>query len=701
MKRIPALVVLLSALPALATATIRVGLDTQAMEYIVSLEGGGEVRSLQGKVLLKLKDGEKLRIWWDGRGEADPTDEFRVQVGAPLTEAGAETLMQRLRTLGEAPERVHVPDGNSWRVLTGHFASAREAEPILEKLGALGYEELWVATERLKAAPHRGRALYAVTERYERLALPNAGVELRANGELTTLAGKGRYRGRMTLFPNAQGRLTVVNSLDLETYLRGVVPREMGAWEFPAIEALKAQAVAARTYAYKNRNKRAKDGFDLLDTVADQVYGGRDGEQALTDRAIRETTGLIATYGGQPIQALFMANGGGATVDNTFVFGDGHPYLKGVSSYAAVPETLGFTGICASQPDSPITWELLRLAAAGLIPAEWLEADQLSQPLRAADLRPVLEGLTRRLGMARPEPPTETGAQLCLWLARGLGFQDLVEGMERPQDYNYMLGEVALRAQDRALASFLTRRGLVAPALWRNPQPTLAQTLQVLGRLWQELEAPDWLEGTLLRDGQVRVKNAGPGPLPLAPRLLLAEEAPGGSLRLVTASRIQVGDRVKWTPVPGGSPVLVRRLDPDGASLDRYNPTAHWKVELKEADLLGRLRERAGIASLSAIELSHNDQGRVLTMTVRDGKRKAHLFTGMRIRNLLGLKDNVFRMVAVGRGSERRWIIYGRGWGHGVGMDQTGAYGMALEGASFEGILKHYYHGIQLTPISD
>jgi stage II sporulation protein D len=272
--------------------------------------------------------------------------------------------------------------------------------------------------------------------------------------------------------------------------------------------------------------------------------------------------------------------------------------------------------------------------------------------------------------------------------------------MERPQDATYLLGDAQPRPQDRPLAAFLTRRGLVSPAAWRA-NPTLAQALQVLGRLWQELEPAEILEGTLLRDGQVRVKNGGPGPLPLAAPLLLAEEAPGGSLRLVLEAAIQVGDKVKWLPAPGGSPLLVRRLDPDGASLDRYNPTAHWKVELKEADLLDKLRARAGIKTLAAIELTHNEEGRVLEMAVRDGRNRVHRFSGMRIRNLLGLKDNVFRMLALGRGPERRWIVYGRGWGHGVGMDQTGAYGLALEGAGFETILKHYYQGIQITPMGD
>lgn len=706
MNRAPALAFLVAPLlagfPAAASSPpVRIGLDTQALEWVVSLEGGGEVRTLEGQPILKLQDGEKLRIWWDSKGEADPTDEFRVQVGSAVNEKTADALIRRLRTLGEAAERVPVPDGGSWRVLTGHFETAAAAEPILEKLGVQGYAELWVATERRKGVPHVGRALYAITQRYERRALPTAGVELRPAGGLTILAGKGRYRGKMVVFPNAQGRLSVVNTLDLETYLRGVVPKEMGAWEFPAIEALKAQAVAARTYAYANRGKRAKDGFDLLDTVSDQVYGGRDGEQALTDRAVLETAGLIATYGGRPIQALFMANAGGATVDNSFVFGDGHPYLQGVSSYSAAPTTLAFQGTVATGDAPWVSWELLRLAAAGWVaPSAW-ESTRMTQPARSAELRPALEGVCLQLGRPRPATPTQTGTHLYLWMAGALGFQNVVAGMERPQDATYLLGNVALAPADRLLAAFLTRRGLVAPAAWSGPGPTLAQALQVLGRLWQELEPAEFQEGTLLRDGQVRVKNGGPGPLPLAPGLLLAEEAPGGSLRLVSQSAIQVGDRVKWLPLPGGSPLLVRRLDPDGASLDRYNPTAHWKVDLKEADLLDRLQTRAGFHSLNAIELIHNDQGRVLEMTVRDGRNRPHIFKGMRIRNLLGLKDNVFRYVTVGQGSERRWIFYGRGWGHGVGMDQTGAYGLALEGVAFDGILKHYYQGIQLTAITD
>lgn len=691
---------LFSAMQLLAGAPVRIGLGTQVAEWIVSMEGGGDVRSRAGQPVMKLKNGEKLRIWWDSKGEADPTDEYRVQVGRPLAQKDADGLIAKLRRLGEQPERVKVPDGDTWRVLTGHFAKAEDAEPLVRKLGADGYDELWISTESRPGKPRNGKALYAVTERYERRPLPSDGVRLDPAGETVTVVGKGRYRGVVEVYPNAQGRLTVMNTVELETYLRGVVPREMGAWEYPSLEALKAQAVAARTYVVANRGKREKEGFDLLDTVADQVYGGRDAEHPLTDRAVEETRGLVATYGGKPIQALFMADSGGSTVDNQYVFGGGFPYLKAASNYLASPRTLAFKGSVAPRGDQAwLTWELLRLASADLIPAAMLDGDRLARPLGATDLQPAVQELARRLNLPAPRTPLEQGARLYLWMARSLGLDQVIEGMERPQDSAYFLGATDLRPEERLLAGFLARRGLLAPGAWKGQPPTLGQGLQVLGRLWQELEPMELADGTLLGDGQVRVKNGGPGPLLLADSILLAEEAPGPALRLVGESAVQVGDRVKWLPREGGSRLLVRRMDPDGSAVDRYNPTSHWKVEVKEADLLDKLKQKAGIEGLSGIDLVHNENGRVLEMSVRDGAGRAHKFTGMRIRNLLGFKDNVFRFVQVGEKPSRRWIFFGRGWGHGVGMDQTGAYGYALEGWTFDRILKHYYNGIELTQV--
>jgi stage II sporulation protein D len=684
------------ALPLQAQRPFRVGLDTQALEWQVSLDGGGEVLSRKGSVLLHLAAGEKLRIWWDSRGEADATEEYRVQVGPAVALPVAVTLIQRLRELGEQPEHARVADGDTWRVLSGRFAIAAEAEALLAKLQASGYEELWVASEKKPGKPRKGRALYAVNERYDRRALPNEGVAFRAKGGLTAVHGKGRYRGRIEIFPNGQGRLTVVNELDLETYLRGVVPKEMGAWEYPALEALKAQAVAARTYAVANRGKRAGEGFDLLDTVADQVYGGKDGEQALTDRAVAETEGLVATFNGQPIQALFQATAGGATVDNRYVFGGDQGYLKGVSSYIARPTVRTFQGrVAPSGEQGWLSWDLLKLVAAGAVPDAWLEAEVLARPARASELRFALDTILSRIGRPLPAPPSNEGPSLFLWMARAFGFQEVALGQERLQDAAYFLGGAVPPEVEAPLASFLVRRALVPPDALQSA-PSLRRVLVSLARMWQELETREFSEGTLLADGLVRPKGKGPEPLLLASELLVVEESPGGHLRIVASTGAQVGDRVKWL-ADGPSQVLVRRLDPDGASMDRYNPTAHWKVELKESELVDRLKMRAGIQAVTGLDLEHNDEGRVLKMTVRDQRNRAHVFTGMRIRLALGLKDNVFRFLQVGKGAQRRWIFYGRGWGHGVGMDQTAAYGFALEGWTFDRILKHYYTGIELT----
>ncbi|MDE2847111.1 MAG: hypothetical protein OXO51_10420, partial [Gemmatimonadota bacterium] len=119
--------------------------------------------------------------------------------------------------------------------------------------------------------------------------------------QVNPLAREGRirtadreYRGSMEVVSNKNGKLTVVNIIDVENYLRGVVPPEIGKLKEDRIEALKAQAIAARTYTVANLGRRKAMGFDLYGTVADQVYHGYSAEWPLADRAITETRGMIA-----------------------------------------------------------------------------------------------------------------------------------------------------------------------------------------------------------------------------------------------------------------------------------------------------------------------------------------------------------------------------------------------------------------------
>jgi stage II sporulation protein D len=148
--------------------------------------------------------------------------------------------------------------------------------------------------------------------------------------------GPRLYRGVAEVrIATGGGAIAGINELPLEEYLWGVVPRELGPIAFPELEALKAQAVAARTYAIANFTKRQSDGYNLLPTTADQVYGGYQDEHALSTQAVDETEGVVATADGvRPIEALYFSTSGGFTANNEDVF-NANPvaYLRGIPDH--------------------------------------------------------------------------------------------------------------------------------------------------------------------------------------------------------------------------------------------------------------------------------------------------------------------------------------------------------------------------------
>lgn len=138
------------------------------------------------------------------------------------------------------------------------------------------------------------------------------------------------YRGRVLVVRDRSG-LTVINQVPMEAYLLGVVPAEMGRRDPSETEALAAQAIISRTFAIRNLGKRATEGFDLYNTVVDQVYGGASSENELTTRAIQRTSGMILTYQGAPIDAFFFSTCGGRTAEGTEVFAAAdRPYLRSI-----------------------------------------------------------------------------------------------------------------------------------------------------------------------------------------------------------------------------------------------------------------------------------------------------------------------------------------------------------------------------------
>lgn len=138
------------------------------------------------------------------------------------------------------------------------------------------------------------------------------------------------YRGNLEI-KKIGGRVWVINVLNIEDYLKGVVPCEIGKISPNLIEAAKAQAVAARTYAYAHYNQYQELGFDLHSTIQDQVYAGINVEDELINSAIKETKGAILVYQNRPVEAKYHSTCGGKTADFTDAWpGIGPPYLKSV-----------------------------------------------------------------------------------------------------------------------------------------------------------------------------------------------------------------------------------------------------------------------------------------------------------------------------------------------------------------------------------
>ncbi|OWV14634.1 SpoIID/LytB domain-containing protein [Fibrobacter sp. UWB5] len=141
--------------------------------------------------------------------------------------------------------------------------------------------------------------------------------------------GKACYPGSI-MFRNTNGKLDAINSVDVEDYLRGVIPYEIGKLDSSRIEALKAQAVAARTYAYKHFNSRESVGFDVYADTKDQVYKGLESATPLTDAAVKATAGVVMTYGGEFIIAYYHSTCGGVTETLATWNRADLPYLKSV-----------------------------------------------------------------------------------------------------------------------------------------------------------------------------------------------------------------------------------------------------------------------------------------------------------------------------------------------------------------------------------
>jgi stage II sporulation protein D len=203
------------------------------------------------------------------------------------------------------------------------------------------------------------------------------------------------YRGRVLVMP-VDGKVTAINWVDLEAYLYSVLGAEMPA-SWPQ-EALKAQAVAARSYALYRRDRSAANPFDVGGTTAHQVYKGLASEAPSTIAAVNATQGQVLTHGGRVIEAVFHSSSGGHTENVEDIWQRPVPYLRSVPDYdQEAPVFRWSETFSASQFQQRVTGiGQLRAVATeratprGRVVSMRLQGSQGSRTLTGAELRQAL-----------------------------------------------------------------------------------------------------------------------------------------------------------------------------------------------------------------------------------------------------------------------------------------------------------------------
>jgi stage II sporulation protein D len=525
------------------------------------------------------------------------------------------------------------------------------------------------------------------------------------------------YRGLLEVRATDSGALTVVNVLNLEDYLRGVVPNELSPVSFPQLEALKAQAVAARTYALRNRGQYQSKGYDICATPACQVYRGRSSEHPLTDQAVEETRGIIASYRGNLINALYTSTCGGHTENAVNIF-EGEqevPYLMGV---ACLPERSAWDIIrtTASPKGFGEGERGLNRDAALLIALEVLEpgaysAAALEGPAADQELRHWVTRLAAALRRDGCEGAADTPVS-----RRGAFFHYLVTGLcwdkrqrlMAPEDTSYLLqvedrGELVGEGETLA-AALLMQDGIVSPHSDNTLRPsgmvTRAEAVAILARAALRAGPPELLSGefrSASAAGLAVQRGEEMETHPLSPDVRLFRSL-DGSVQAPSELILEAGEKVRFVLHEGRVSFLEVQQSLMGAAADRDSRYYRWEVRMTPGEIASAAARYGTVGTVrDVVPLRLGVSGRVVEMAIR-GSDGDMVIKGLKVRWALGLRENLFVVDREmdGAGGVGRFIFTGKGWGHGVGLCQVGAAGMAQGGSRFESILTHYYTGVRL-----
>jgi stage II sporulation protein D len=665
---------------------IRVGLATDLESLTLPCcDGAARVLLAAGERILAAP----LRVE-PGVGVSSST-RYRLQVAALKDEAQAQALARTWSERLKQPADAQFDAGTDlYRVRVGSWPTREGAEQAKGRLASQGLSDGWIAQEgsglvHPSLRVTQGGETFEVPGRWLRVAGED-GFGLRFKGQ--------RYRGRLAVFLNERGRLNLVNELSLEAYLRGVVPKEMGPFLYDELEALKAQAVAARSYTLRHLGEFEGEGYDICATPRCHVYGGMDAEQALTDRALAETAGEVVAYQGQTADTLYTATCGGQTENVEVIFPTltDRPYLRSVPCLEEGLESL-----------------------AGSLPRGTALAGGLAHRLLPARLDAAaperLEGQLRRLaelaGLPMPVDRLESTdrREVQRFIASLFDLALDARLFVAPADLPYLIEEPPPGWDEEALrqGALLVRSGLfTAPLDTPLEADEVDHLLIQLALLVRVLEVePVRFQG--LTAPELRVRKEGgqeetlslPAGVPTFRRL--GDEARAGTLTLVA------GDRLELYRQGSEIVALVQEVQEAGVAFDRRSKRSHWTRFHTDQELAASVHERYPGLGFQTFEiLGRGASGRVAKIRLVGSQGRQVEVEGLAVRWTLDVPETLFTATRVKpAGKPAGWLFRGRGWGHGVGMCQEGAFGMAQRGHGYREILAHYYPGteiLRLTP---
>lgn len=635
---------------------------------------------------------------------------FRVQVASLADERMARDTADRARAAASETATVAWNEATqTFQVRAGTFDSREGAAGLARRLGEGGFPGAWIVEETREAAG----AGVTLLENREEMAF--ATIVPARPGEAITVDSVP-YRGFLEIRPGDGAALTVVNVLNMEDYLKGVVPNELSPASFPQIEALKAQAVAARTYAIRNKGQFQAKGYDLCATPACQVYRGKSTENPLSDRAVEETRGLVAEWHDLPIDALYTSTCGGHTEDGANMFeGDGEPYLKGV---ICAPERKASGEIHTKAPikaigdEDGLNRDVALLSALDVVDDRVYSAAGVKGNASEGDLRDwtarLLEALHRKGCDAKAAGPRR--AAFFERLVTSLCWEERGRRLLAPEDEGFLLrledAPTLKTPGERLAAAVLLQEGVVSPFsdnTLRGDDPiTRAQALRMLARVVEKAGAPGLVRAEVDAAGpdelRLRTADGGTESQRLDPAVRLFRSL-DGSRAAVSELQLVGGDKISFVAQGGRVTFLEAEQSRLGAAADRSSRYYRWEVRLTPSELEKAVARYGSVGRVRDVEIRRNGvSGRVVELAVL-GSNGEMLLKGLKIRWALGLRENLFVVDRErdGKGGVARFVFTGKGWGHGVGLCQVGAFGMAQAGATYDQIVRHYYSGVEIA----